>query len=145
MIRKSLLAGLTAGMLIVLMLQPASAVFGRNTFQHDAYLDTNVRHLWVTAQIACTAGERVSVLVTVSQGSTLAVGRGRADTVCEPVDFNDPEAFQDIPVRVIALGRNSFGPGEAVAAGFATTRYRGQLTDIRQWQPAAGITIHQTQ
>jgi hypothetical protein len=141
MIRKTLLAGLTVGMLVILTLQPASAVFGRNTFQHDANLDKHGRHVWVTALIACTAGERLSIQVTVSQESTLAVGHGRAETVCAPVDFDDPDAFQYIPVRVVAKGRNSFGPGHAVATGFAITRHRGQITDVRQWQPAAGITI----
>lgn len=142
MFRKSLAIGLIVGVLAILTLSTVSGVFGRNTFQHDAYLDTRGRHVWVTALIACTAGEKLSVEVTVSQNSTLALGHGKAQTVCDDIDFDDPEAFQEIPVRVVARGKNTFGPGPAIATGLAVTKERGQVTDIRQWQPAAGITIH---
>jgi hypothetical protein len=119
----------------------------RNTFEHDAYLNHGGRFVDVVAEIQCTTGERVTVEVTLSQGSQdfeefeadwpSALGHGRAHAICEGEGNT-----QFIPVRVIAQGRDTFVEGPATASGLATTMHRGQRTDVRQWQPAAGITIH---
>jgi hypothetical protein len=140
--RKALMIGLTVGVLALLTLQSTFAVFGRNTFHQDAYLDTHGRHVWVTAQIACTEGERLSIDVMLTQDSTNAIGYGKAQTFCDDVDFDDQDAFQEVPVRVVARGRATFEPGHVVATGFASTIDRGRVTDTTQWQPADGLTIH---
>jgi hypothetical protein len=96
--------------------------------------------------IECTAGERLSVEATVSQGSQNfdaleqeapnAVGHGRANAVC-----TGEGDVQEVPIRITAQGRETFVAGPATASGLAITTDRGQKTDVRQWQPAAGVTL----
>jgi hypothetical protein len=147
MFRKVLVVIVPLVLLSMVFAHLTSARAFRNTFEHDAYLSHGGRFVEVIAEIECTAGERVTVKVTLSQGSQdfeeleadwpSALGHGLAHASCDGEGNT-----QLIPVRVIAMSRNTFVAGPATASGLAITRHRGQQTDVRQWQPAAGITIN---
>lgn len=142
MTRRLLLIGATVGLMAVLLFQPATALIGRNTFNPDAYLHNNGRMIWVTAQISCTEGERVTVEATVTQEHTGALARGYGDAVCEDLDLEDEDQFQEILIRAVARGsKNRFEPGNVVAAGVALTRDNGEVTATRQWMPDDGIEL----
>jgi hypothetical protein len=152
MSRKVLLIVVPLLLLTMVVAQFASARMFRNTFHPEGDPIGNIslggRIVDVIAVIECTAGERITVEVILSQGSEdfddlenaaeppNALGRGRANSVCEG-EGNE----QFIPVRVIAQGRETFVPGPATASGVAVTSDRGQKTDVRQWQPGDGITL----
>jgi hypothetical protein len=141
MIRKIAALGILMTLTMAIFAQPAHGFIARNTFQHEATVSPNGRVVLVTARIACSAGERLSVEVTMTQDSALAYGRGRTETACASVDLYDPDAFQEVRVRVIARGPNAFVRGPADAIGLAITKATGKPTDVRIWQPEAGLTI----
>jgi hypothetical protein len=150
MFRKLLVVLLPLLLLTLLLTQLTSARMFRNTFHPDSaavgQISQGGRFVDVIAEIECTPGERVRVEVTLSQGSRdfeeletdwpSALGHGRAHATCEGEGNT-----QHIPVRVIAQGRDTFVAGPATGSGLAITTHRGQRTDVRQWQPALGITL----
>jgi hypothetical protein len=150
MFRKVLVVLLPLLLLTLILTQLTSARMFRNTFHPDSAAVGEISHggrfVDVIAEIACTPGERVRVEVTLSQGSrdfqdpdaewSSALGHGRAQANCE-----GEHNTLFIPVRVVAQGRDTFVAGPATGSGLAITTHRGQRTDVRQWQPAAGITL----
>lgn len=147
MFRKVLLVVVPLILLTLFMAQLTSARMFRNTFDPEASLSGGGRFVELVAEIECTAGERVTIEATLSQGSQdfdalgvdapNALGHGKVHATCEGEGQQ-----QNIPIRVVAQGKETFVAGPATASGLAITTDRGQRTDVRQWQPAAGITIN---
>jgi hypothetical protein len=147
MFRKLIIVAVPLMVLVLVLTQATSARMFRNFFapENDAIgeISHGGRFVEVVALIECTEGERLSVDVTLSQGSeelgddaSNALGRGHGFAIC------DGEGdLTEVPVRVIAQGRETFVEGTARATGLAITTERGQRTDVRQWQPGAGIEL----
>lgn len=152
MTRKLLLVVVPLMLLVLVLTQATSARMFRNFFEPEGAATGQISHggrfVEVDARIECTEGERVSVEVILSQGSEEfeeldpdfpnALGRGHAFANCD-----GEGALQSIPVRVVAHGRERFVEGPATGTGIAVTTYRGQRTDVRQWQPDAGVELHE--
>jgi hypothetical protein len=105
--------------------QPALARIAMNTIDATAIVEDG-RHLLVTGPLECDLGERVHVLVTVTQRTTGAVAQGRGLLTCTGV-----EAPWSVEAEV--QGRAAFSPGEATAVAIAWTVRRGVATDAHQW------------
>jgi hypothetical protein len=84
------------------------------------------RHLVVTGPIACTASERATVWVTVTQRATGAVAEGRTLLTCTG-------AVQQWEVHAATLGRETFEEGPATAVALDRTTTRRATTDAHQW------------
>jgi hypothetical protein len=119
---------------------PAFARVLLNTIDPRAVVTDNGRHLVVTGPIACTAGERSFIHVTVSQRTTGAVAEGSTAFECS----GSTESWE---VHATAQGKASFEPGAATAVALARTvtrdeqqvrgpgprGSRGDVTDAHQW------------
>jgi hypothetical protein len=97
-----------------------------NTIDPVAYQTEGGRRIVVTGPIACTAGEGVTLYVTVTQRSTGAVGRGRTRFMCAG-------ALQQWEVRVAHGKKAAFADGAATATALARTTAQGAPTDAHQW------------
>jgi hypothetical protein len=86
------------------------------------------RRLLVTGPIACSAGERTQLRVTVTQRTTGAVAEGQARFTCQGEDD-----VQQWEVRAVAQGEARFQEGTAWAVGLARTTAHGDATDAHQW------------
>lgn len=103
-----------------------------NTIDPVAIVSENGRHILVTGPLACTAGERASLRVTVTQRSTGAVAEGRALIICTG-------NTQQWEAHASTQGKETFEQGPAIAAAVARTTERGETTDTDQW--SVGITL----
>ena len=84
------------------------------------------RQIIVTGPIACTAGERAYLRVTVSQRATGAVAEGRSLVTCTG-------NTQQWEVHASTQGNETFEEGPATAVAIARTTDRGETTDAHQW------------
>lgn len=151
MTRKLVLTGAIFGLLALILFQSVSGFIGRNTFNDTGYIDRSGRLIWVTAEITCTRGERLDVEARLSQervkdnGTRVgAFAEGRAQAVCTSDDPDNEENFQEVKILAVTRGWETFVPGQVVATGLATTRERGRVTGVRQWQPDDGIELVST-
>lgn len=120
------------GALLTLATVPATASLSSNTIGATGALGPQGRTATVTAIIACTAGQQVSVRVTLTQGQAIGHGVGGGDCTGEAAEY---------PVRVTAQGAASFVPGDAQACGEAINRDRGRIVDTRQWCRADPVQL----
>jgi hypothetical protein len=105
------------------------AAFARvilNTIDPVAIVTDTGRHLIATGPIACTAGERAFLRVTVSQRATGAVAEGRTLITCTG-------NTQQWEVHASTQGNETFEEGPATAVAIARTTDRGETTDAHQW------------
>jgi len=106
--------------------QMAFARITANTIDPVAVVADNGRDVIVTGPIACTAGERAYLRVTVTQRSTGAVAEGRTLLTCT-------ETTQRWEAHASTRGRETFAEGPATATALARTTERGETTDAHQW------------
>jgi hypothetical protein len=106
--------------------RPTLAGIALNTIDPVAHLTERGRELMVTGPIVCTAGERTTLHVTVTQRTTGAVGQGDTRLTCTG-------ALQQWEVRVSHHKRAAFAYGAATAVALARTRVQGAPTDAHQW------------
>lgn len=118
-----------------LVAQPALAVIRSNTIDPEATRGPHGRIVQVSGPIACDVGERLLITVGVSQESSGAWGTGLTLVKCTG-------ELQQWSVKVLALSRAGFKPGQAQACAFGATSRNGTVTDTRQWCAANGITIN---
>ena len=110
------------------------AAISENTIAPEAVLDAQGRHLVVTVQLACPAGEKVHLRATVTQRETGAVAERRFVRRCTGT-------VEHWPVRMVRRGTATFAAGAAEACALAITRDSTGVTDVRQWCRAEGITL----
>jgi len=106
---------------------PAGARIARNTIDPVALVTDDGRHLVVTGPLACTAGEKVYLRVTVTQRATGAVAEGHTRFLCE----GETET-QQWEVHAVTHGKARFAEGSAWAVALARTTERGDTTDAHQ-------------
>lgn len=116
----------------VLSAQTAFARITANTMNPVALVTDGGRHVLVTGPVACTAGERLHLRVTVTQRSTGAVAEGRTLATCT----GDTQLWE---VHASALGPASFEAGPATATALGRTVDHGTSTDANQW--LVGLTL----
>jgi hypothetical protein len=107
----------------------AHAAFARitaNTIDPVAVVADNGRDVIVTGPLACTAGERAYLRVTVTQRATGAVAEGRTLITCI-------ESTQQWEVHASTQGPETFEEGPATATAVARTTELGETTDAHQW------------
>jgi len=104
----------------------AFAAIATNTIDAQAVIAANGRRLIVSGPIQCTAGERVSIRVTVTQRSTGAIAEGSVVGVCT----GNIDRWE---VQATTRGKEAFQEGAATAVAIATTTTGGQTTDAHQW------------
>lgn len=105
---------------------PTFAGANLNTIDPVAHITDSGRQIAVTGPIVCTAGEQVTLRVTVTQRTTGAVAQGRTHFLCTGqlqhwdvwVTNDDPALFEE---------------GAATAVALAHTRAQGEPTDAHQW------------
>ncbi len=93
-------------------------------------------HVLATGIVACDAGERLKLQLTVTQRATGAVARGSTRGVCTG-------EVQEWPVRLQRRGPAKFAAGAAAACALAVTSLHGKPTDAHQWCRADGITLNE--
>ena len=131
---KGRLVAVIVGCLLALVAQPALAAISQNTIDPVATLSRRDRHVLVTGPIACTAGEKLSIRLTVTQSATGARAEGRTRLWCTG-------ALQRWTVRATARGAARFDEGLAQVCAEAITRDRGVVTDTSQWCASQGVTL----
>jgi hypothetical protein len=119
--------------LSVISSPPTFAGIALNTIDPVAHQTENGRQIVVTGPIVCTAGEGVTLRVTVTQRSTGAVGQGRTRFPCTG-------ALQQWEVRVAHDKKAAFAYGAVTAVAFVRTTARGTLTDAHQWLVEVTVT-----
>jgi hypothetical protein len=110
----------------VVTLPPTFAGVALNTIDLVAHLTEGGRELTVTGPIACTAGERLTLRVTVTQRSTGAVAEGHTRFMCTG-------ALQQWEVRIVRHKKAAFAAGTATAVARANSTAQGEPTDAHQW------------
>jgi hypothetical protein len=105
---------------------PTFAGVALNTIDPSALVTNNGRHIMVSGPIACTAGERVTLRVTVTQRTTGAVAHGRTRFTCAG-------DLQQWEVHVVNHSTTPFEEGVATAVARARTTAQGEPTDAHQW------------
>ncbi len=111
---------------------PATAKLMTNTIGATGTLGAHGRTATVTALLECTAGQTVSVRVTLTQDQ--ATGTGVARGTCTG-------SLTEYPVRVAAQGAAAFAAGPAQACAAAINRDDGQVVDTRQWCRADPVDL----
>jgi hypothetical protein len=104
----------------------AHARVAYNTIDPVAMIEKGERGLIVGGPIACSVGERVHVLVTVTQRTTGAIAEGRGILMCT----GDVMLWA---VEAEAQNDERFTQGESTAVAVAWTVRRGVTTDAHQW------------
>jgi hypothetical protein len=112
---------------------PTFAGVALNTIDPVAHQTENGRQIVVTGPIACTAGEGVTLRVTVTQRSSGAVGQGRTRFPCTG-------ALQQWEVWITHDKKSAFAYGVATAVAFARTTAQGTPTDAHQWLVEVTVT-----
>jgi len=97
-----------------------------NTIDTVAHQTESGWQIVVTGPIACTAGERITLHLTVTQRSTGAVGQGHTRFLCTG-------ALQQWEVLVTHDKKAAFADGAATAVALARTTAQGAPTDAHQW------------
>jgi len=112
---------------------PTFAGIALNTIDPVAYRTESGRWVVVTGPIVCTAGEGVTLRVTVTQRGSGAVGQGHTRFPCTG-------ALQQWEVRVARDKKAAFADGVAMAVAFARTTAQGTPTDAHQWRVEVTVT-----
>jgi hypothetical protein len=123
--RMSLIAGVMAG--VVVAAAPASAKLALNTIDDTATMSAGGRVVRVSGPIGCSAAERASIRVTVTQRATATVAEGRWTGTCS----RRSRTWTARQVRV--RGAGAFRAGRAEACALGVTRKAGDATDAKQW------------
>lgn len=123
---------LTGALLTLATVPATAAISSPGGIGGTGGLGPQGRTATVTAIIGCTAGQQVSVRVTLVQGQAIGHGVGGGDCTGEAAEY---------PVRVTAQGAASFVPGDAQACGEAINRDRGRIVDTRQWCRADPVQL----
>jgi hypothetical protein len=97
-----------------------------NTIDPVALVTDDGRHLIATGPIACTAGEEVSLRVTVTQRATGAVAGGRTRITCT----GDTQQWE---VHASIQAQETFQEPPATAVAVARTTAEEDTTDAHQW------------
>jgi hypothetical protein len=97
-----------------------------NTIDPVATVADDGRHLVVTGPVACTAGERAHLRVTVTQRDTGAVAQGHTFIRCN----GDTQQWK---VHAATQGKEPFQAGAATAVALDRTTRLGDPTDAHQW------------
>jgi hypothetical protein len=134
--RTKVFLGLAAALVLSLVAQPALAGISDNTFDPTGTLSPNGRQLVVTGTIACTAGDRLVVSVTVTQNDPGAIATGSSRATCSGED----QAFSDM---AHAQGPSPFVLGSASACAVAVTSNHGVITGTDQWCAPDGVTLEE--
>ena len=119
--------------LSVITAPPTFAGIALNTIDAVAHQTEDGRQIVVTGPIVCTAGERVTLRVTVTQRSTGAVGQGHTRFTCTG-------ALQQWEVWITHGKKAAFAYGVATAVAFARTTAQGTPTDAHQWLVEVTVT-----
>jgi hypothetical protein len=124
------LAGIAA--LAALLAGNALSAMTGNTIAPTATIEG--KRVLATGLVACTAGQRLELEITVTQRSSGAVARGKRNTRCTG-------STEEIPVRLKTRGKARFAPGNAEACAFGVNRDRQQVVDAHQWCREGGVTL----
>jgi len=84
------------------------------------------RKVVVSGHGGCTAGEEVTVAITVTQTSSGAVATGQEQQLCS----GELQTWSSVATAVSAT---VFANGPAESCGLATTRANGYVTDTFEW------------
>ena len=103
-----------------------------NTIGATGTVGAHGRTVTVTALLECTAGQSVSVRLTLTQDR--ATGSGVARGTCTGT-------LTEYPVRVTAQGAAVFTAGPVQACATAINRDDGQVVDTRQWCRADPVEL----
>jgi hypothetical protein len=106
---------------------PAGAGVVLNTIDREATLDDAGRVVETTGPIRCSARERASIRVTISQRTTGAVAEGRWRGGCRLTTTTWTAR------RFAPHGSATFQPGMAKACALGITRRDSEVTDAKQW------------
>lgn len=119
---------IAVGLAIVLLTAAgaASAFVSANTIDRQATLRADGERVRVTGPIGCSAGERVSIGVTVTQGATEAPARRRWTARCTG-------ELQHWQVRASARRGTRFEVGRGKVCAVARTRSASYVTDTHKW------------
>lgn len=120
------LTGVLLAVAVAIVAPFAAAKIATNTIDSTGVVADNGRRLIVTGPIEVTAGESITLSVTVTQRSTGAVAEGQ-------VVFDGTGSTQQWQVDAIAHGRETFEAGAATVVAMAQTTSRGKATDAHQW------------
>ena len=119
-------AALVLALAGVFVARPAFARLVLNTIDPVGIVADNGRHVTLTGPLAVTAGEQISLRVTVTQRSTGAVAEGRAI-------LTGTGTTNQWEVTAAVEGDETFEAGPATAVAIARTSAGGQATDAHQW------------
>ena len=97
-----------------------------NTIDPVGIVAHNGRHVTLTGPLAVTAGEQISMRVTVTQRTTGAVAEGRAI-------LTGTGTTNQWEIDAAVQGRATFEAGPAIAVAIARSSLHGQATDAHQW------------
>jgi hypothetical protein len=92
------------------------------------------KRVLATGLVACTAGQRLELEITVTQRSTGALARGKKNTRCTG-------STEQIPVRLKTRGKARFTPGNAEACALGVNRDQQRVVDAHQWCRDGGVTL----
>ena len=119
--------------LSIITAPPIFAGIALNTIDPVAYRNESGRRVVVTGPIVCTAGEGVTLRVTMTQRSTGAVGQGHTRFSCTGT-------LQQWEVWITHDKKAAFAYGVATAVAFARTTAQGTPTDAHQWLVEVTVT-----
>ena len=114
------------GFAVTVLMTAANAGIQSNTIDPAAAISEKGRHVLLTGPIACTAGQRADIQVTLTQRATGATASGRTHFTCTGY-------LQQWEVRAEVQGRERFEPGAAAAVALGTTSKQGKADDAHQW------------
>ncbi|HET7037735.1 MAG TPA: hypothetical protein VFI42_18800 [Thermomicrobiaceae bacterium] len=134
MARRIVLTLIGALVMALMVSQPALAAISENTINPTVTMSRGGHRLTVTGPIACTAGEILTIRITVTQNSPNAWGEGRTRLRCSG-------SLQQWTVQVSARGFTTFGEGVGQACAFGMTRDRAKVTETRQWCAVNGVSF----
>ena len=80
----------------------------------------------VSGHGGCTAGEQVTIAITVTQSSSGAVATGQKEQLCS----GELQMWSSVAT---AVSTSLFASGPAESCGLATTRANGYVTDTFEW------------
>jgi hypothetical protein len=114
------------GLLATVSMSPASAGIQSNTMDPAVEISEHGRHLRVTGPVACTAGQRAEIQVTLTQRATGAIATGKSHFICTGY-------LQQWEVHAVNQGREGFEAGAATAVAVGVTSDRDKRDDAHQW------------
>lgn len=125
-IHRLLIVAIGVAALLPLTAHPAGAGVYLNTVDDTATVHGGGHRLTATIIIGCIEGERVRFEVTVTQGDSVAVGRGAGRC-------NGAPEGQQFELAVAGSRGATFHPGDARASAWAETRHGHHTHPRRSW------------